>query len=53
MNIYGSVTTMSRRPAAQFENLVEVDLPTEMLQQAVNGQEFTRRRSRSSRAGTG
>ncbi len=40
VNIYGSITTMSRRPAAQFENLVEVPLPTEMLQQAVNGQEI-------------
>ncbi len=34
VNLYGRITTMSRRPAHQFEELVEVPIPTEMLQQA-------------------
>jgi len=38
VNLYGSVTTMSRRPASQFEELIQVDLPTEMLQKASAGQ---------------
>ncbi len=37
VNLYGRVSTMSRRPANYFEDLVQVDIPTEMLQQAVNG----------------
>ncbi len=37
VNLYGRITTMSRRPANYFEDLVQVDIPTEMLQQAVNG----------------
>jgi GWxTD domain-containing protein len=40
VNLYGSVTTMSRRPAGQFEEAVHVDEPTEMLQQAVQGSEI-------------
>jgi GWxTD domain-containing protein len=40
VNLYGSVTTMSRRPASQFEEAVLVELPTEMLQQAVNGSQI-------------
>jgi GWxTD domain-containing protein len=40
VNIYGRITTMSRRPANWFEEAVQVDLPTEMLQQAVNGSEI-------------
>src|SRR5271163_1876785 len=37
INLYGRITTMSRRPANYFEDLVRVDVPTEMLQQAVEG----------------
>jgi len=37
INLYGRITTMSRRPANYFEDLVRVDVPTEMLQQAVDG----------------
>jgi len=40
VNIYGRITTMSRRPANWFEEAVQVNLPTEMLQQAVNGSEI-------------
>jgi GWxTD domain-containing protein len=38
INIYGRITTMSRRPQNWFERNVQVDIPTEMLQQAVNGE---------------
>jgi GWxTD domain-containing protein len=37
VNLYGRITTMSRRPANQFEDLVQVDVPSEMLQQASQG----------------
>ncbi len=37
VNIYGRITTMSRRPVSPFEDLVQVDVPTEMLQQATQG----------------
>src|SRR5271170_5535811 len=37
INLYGRITTMSRRPANYFEDLLEVPVPTEMLQQAVEG----------------
>lgn len=37
VNLYARITTMSRRPVSWFEELVEVPVPTEMLQQAVNG----------------
>ena len=38
VNIYGRITTMSRRPVNCFEeDLVQVDVPTEMLQQAMDG----------------
>ena len=40
VNIYGRITTMSRRPANWFEEAVQVDEPTEMLQQAVIGSEI-------------
>ena len=40
VNLYGRITTMSRRPANWFEEAVQVDLPTEMLQQAANGSEI-------------
>jgi len=37
INVYASVTTMSRRPVNRFEDVVTVDVPTEMLQQAAQG----------------
>ena len=37
VNIYARITTMSRRPVNWFEEAVTVDIPTELLQQAVNG----------------
>jgi GWxTD domain-containing protein len=37
INLYGRITTMARRPANYFEDLLEVPVPTEMLQQAVEG----------------
>jgi len=37
VNLYGRITTMSRRPANYFEDLIQVDAPTEMLQQATQG----------------
>jgi GWxTD domain-containing protein len=37
VNIYARITTMSRRPVNWFEEVVTVDVPTELLQQAVNG----------------
>jgi len=39
INIYGRITTMSGRPANWFEDAITQDLPTEMLQQAMNGAE--------------
>jgi GWxTD domain-containing protein len=38
INIYARITTMSRRTVNWFEDLVEVPVPTEMLQQAIQGQ---------------
>ncbi len=37
VNIYARITTMSRRPVNWFEEVVTVDIPSELLQQAVNG----------------
>jgi GWxTD domain-containing protein len=37
VNIYARITTMSRRPVNWFEEAVTVDIPTELLQQAVKG----------------
>jgi GWxTD domain-containing protein len=37
VNMYGRVTTMSRRPATWFEEAVQVDEPTEMLAKVVDG----------------
>ncbi len=37
VNIFGRVTTVSRRVANTFENVVTVDTPTDLLQQAVQG----------------
>jgi GWxTD domain-containing protein len=38
VNIYARITSMSRRPVNWFEDVVAVDVPNTMLQQAVNGQ---------------
>src|SRR5579884_3861087 len=37
VNIYGRITTMSRRVANMFEETVSVPVPTEMLSKALNG----------------
>src|SRR5882724_4819834 len=37
VNLYARITTMSRRPVAWFEDVVNVEVPTELLQQAVAG----------------
>ena len=37
VNIYGRITSMARRPVNWFEDVVTVDLPTDMLQQGVKG----------------
>ena len=38
VNIYGRITSMTRRPVNWFEDTVSVDVPTDLLQQAVQGQ---------------
>jgi GWxTD domain-containing protein len=38
VNIYARITSMSRRPVNWFEDVVTVDVPNTLLQQAVNGQ---------------
>jgi hypothetical protein len=38
VNIYARITTMSRRTANWFEDVVTVDVPSELLQQAASGQ---------------
>ncbi len=37
VNMYGRITSISRRPVNWFEDTVEVQIPSEMLQQAMNG----------------
>jgi GWxTD domain-containing protein len=37
VNIYARITTMTRRTVQVFEDVVTVDVPSELLQQAVNG----------------
>jgi GWxTD domain-containing protein len=37
VNVYGRITSMSRRPVNYFEEDLEVPVPTEMLQQAMVG----------------
>jgi GWxTD domain-containing protein len=37
VNIYARLTTMSRRTANWFEDVVTIDVPNELLQQAVDG----------------
>ncbi len=37
VNIYGRITSLTRKPVNWFEDTVSVDLPAEMLQQAMNG----------------
>ena len=38
VNIYARVTSMARRPVNWFEDVVNVDVPTDMLQEAARGQ---------------
>jgi hypothetical protein len=37
VNIYGRITSMARRPVNWFEDVVSVELPSDMLQQGVKG----------------
>jgi GWxTD domain-containing protein len=37
VNIYGRITSLARRPVNWFEDTVSVDVPTDLLQQAVKG----------------
>jgi len=37
VNIYARITSMARRPVNWFEDVVTVDIPTDMLQQGVQG----------------
>jgi hypothetical protein len=37
VNIYGRITSMARRPVNWFEEVVSVDVPTDMLQDAAKG----------------
>jgi GWxTD domain-containing protein len=37
VNIYARITSMARRPVNWFEDVVTVDVPTDMLQQAAQG----------------
>ena len=43
VNLYARITSMSRRPVAWFEEVVNVDVPTELLQQAMGGQSIYQR----------
>jgi len=38
VNLYGRITSLTRRPVNWFEDTVSVDVPTDLLQQAVQGQ---------------
>jgi GWxTD domain-containing protein len=38
VNLYGRITTLSRRTVNWFEEPVQVEIPAEMLQKAMNGQ---------------
>jgi hypothetical protein len=38
VNLYGRITTLSRRSVNWFEDTVAVEIPSEMLQKAMNGQ---------------
>jgi hypothetical protein len=40
VNVYGRITSMSRRPVDHFEEDLEVPVPTEMLQQAMVGSDI-------------
>jgi GWxTD domain-containing protein len=37
VNLYGRITSLSRRPVNWFEDTVEVPIPAEMMQQAMSG----------------
>ncbi len=53
VNIYGRITSMARRPVNWFEDVVSVDVPTDMLQQGVKGASIYQRPFRCSPADTG
>ncbi len=38
VNIYARITSITRRPVNVFENVVSVEVPTEMLQKAMDGE---------------
>ena len=38
VNLYGRITSLTRRPVNWFEDTVSVDVPSDLLQQAVKGQ---------------
>jgi GWxTD domain-containing protein len=38
VNIYARITSLARRPVNWFEDVVSLDVPTDLLQQAVQGQ---------------
>jgi GWxTD domain-containing protein len=39
VNLYGRITSLTRRPVNSFENTVNVNVPTEMLQKAGDGKD--------------
>ncbi len=40
INLYGRVTSLTRRPVNWFEDTITAELPTEMLQQSMNGSQL-------------
>lgn len=44
VHIYGRVTTLTRRPVNWFENTVSADIPTALLQKAMNGSQIYSKR---------
>jgi GWxTD domain-containing protein len=44
VNIYGRITSLTRRPVNWFEDTVSAEVPQEMLQQAMNGSQIYSKR---------
>ena len=44
INIYGRITSLTRKPVNWFEDTVSSELPSEMLQQAMNGSQIYSKR---------
>lgn len=44
VNLYGRITSLTRRPVQWFEDTVTAQLPSEMLQQAMNGSQIYSKR---------